>query len=107
MPGGSFDEIVDHREHHQCIPPLRPVNRNTAQIHAAHRTRVWMRASRQYIHERFCGKTSLKEPLVIRLAGNARIQRGVYAANHRHQMRHEGQTYLASGDGFKALHRLR
>ncbi|CCD15105.1 unnamed protein product, partial [Trypanosoma congolense IL3000] len=100
----ALDQVVDHRQHHHQVAILRTMHRNTAHIGTTHAARFRMATGRHHIDERLIGITLFKQRLqVYRAIGDGRIQRGVNPADHRCQVRHEGQPHILAGSATQTL----
>ena len=63
LTGSAFHQIINHRQHHDCVAVLRAVQCNTTGVTAAHRARLWQASQRHDIDKRRVGVAFFKQEL--------------------------------------------
>ncbi|GBH14720.1 hypothetical protein KPSA3_00614 [Pseudomonas syringae pv. actinidiae] len=104
LTGRTFNQIVDNRQHDNQIATLRAMHRDAAHIGTTHTAGFGMAARWHHVHKRLIGIALLEQRLQVhRAIGYSRVERGMNATNHRHQMRNKRQTDITARSATQAL----
>ena len=100
LAGGALDQVVLHHQNHHQAGTLRPVQRQAQHVGTARRAGFRMRAERHHVDKHIVLVLLLEQRLqrgVVDVFCQARVQRCMHAADHRHQVRRKHQANFLVG----------